>query len=906
MSGPLRPPRPCAPFAGRAEETRDLREFLAAETGPGPRVLLLHGPAGVGKSALAAHLVAPSASGTEVPVCWMPAGGEAPDPTAILLRVLGQLEADWGELALPGGGADAAVGSLTVRQACRRHFAARRALVVFDDVPSPGVAEALLAAFAQTRATVVLTARTAFALPHPRMRRHEVRPLDVHDCAVLAWRAGRRLPAGAEAESLLRLTGGLPSLIRLAGPLLEAGGHEAGETLTAWERTFPTDATGRATALISLAIDGLSGSCQAALERLLLYGTVPFGMRTAAELLGPGGPGHLDELREAGLLSRAHDDRWSLASARLDQEEEAARLTPPASHSSSRFFRSVRDALLEVLDGEATAATCDGVLRATDEYLDMALRPAAAREELTGPLARLLAMRCDAYRLAVLRRSLPDGRADLRAAFAEGVRDPECAPPLPSRQDTAGIRRAVAAHASGDLRDALRALGPEPSPDPGLRALADTLRGRILRDQGWVHEAEAAFTDAAARYHEGQQVRPGAWTSLHHAGLLLLTGRPDTARSFTEQALAVFRRTGDERGQAWCTTTLGRVHLATGHLEDAHADLTAAKAMHVVNGDFRGQAWSRYHLALAEADRSAEGEATGELIAALDLFELLTDRFGAAWAMHQLALVERDSDQAQALLHEAARVFRDIGCPHGLAWTELVLGAHPAISPYPALDRPHKAAHVEQARSLFSRLGDKSGELWSRYCLRLIDGDDAGVDDTLVELSTGRFTTSGEAGRLLEHRRERRPFPYRRDVVPRRARDTVWSERAFGPPVECRVRLTLLDGSPTRILLRVEAAGGHPWAGDGGRPVWLRAVGTPLTPADIEPAMSLVRPSPHATHGAEFTVVAHRAGLHRLRFTIADEQTGSVLQQVETEFDLPDTSAPHLVTAPHPEHARGA
>ncbi|MFF3977449.1 AAA family ATPase [Streptomyces sp. NPDC001828] len=903
MSAPLRPPPACTPFIGRAEETGTLRDFLSAGPGPaGPRVLLLHGPAGVGKSALAAHLVTPRPSGAEVPVCWIPAGGEAPDATGLLLRVLSQLDASVTELRLRYDG-PGSTGSSAVGDVCRDHFAAHPALVVFDDVPSVEVAENLLAAFARTRATVVLTAREALIpLSGVGTRRHEVRPLDAHDCAVLAWRTGRRLLVGAEAESLRRLTGGLPLLLRLAGPLLEAGGREAGETLREWERTFPKSPDERAKALLDLAVEGLTDACRMTLGRLVPYAPVPFGSDTATKLLARGALGALAELDDAGMLTHAHDGRRSVV-ATGPGGDSPAWITPL---DTNVLFRSVREDLLAVLDGDASPAKCARVLRDTDEYLDMVLRLPASRETLTQPLARLLTVRCDAYRLAVLRRSLETGRIDLGSHFTAGVRDPELPSAVTFRRRTDRIRLSFTSYELGHLGRAMQRLGPQPYPRAATGPVVATLRGRILRDQGWVHEAEAAFTDAAARYRAGKQLRPGAWTSLHHAGLLLLTARPDAARVRAEQALAVFRRTGDERGQAWCTTTLGRVHLATGHLEDGLVDLTAAKALHEVNGDLRGQAWTLYHLALTDADRNAEAEAIGQLTVAADLFESLGDRFGATWATHQLGLLERDAEEARRLLREAAQHFRDIDCPHGLAWTELALGSHPAVSPYPGIGKKHKTGHLERARDLLSRLGDRSGELWARYCLGLLDGDRAQVDRLLDALATGGFTTSREAHMLLEHRRGQRPAPYWRHAVPRRAGDTISRAPMGEPPLECRVRLTLLDGSPTRILLRVEAGDSHPWAADGGGGVWLRAVGTPLTPADIEPAMALVRPSPLATHGAEFTFTAHRPGPHRLRFTIADELTGSVLQQVETEFDLPDTADPHLAAAPHPEHVRGA
>ncbi|MFG3286981.1 hypothetical protein [Streptomyces sp. NPDC048111] len=858
------------------------------------RALLLHGPAGVGKSALAAHLVARWDSGSDWPVCWVPPGGDRPDPTTSLLRMLSQLDPQATQLRHPAG--DPTAGPGTVRDACRRHFASFPALVVFDDVPSAEVARTLLAAFEDTHVRLVLTAREPLtALTDHEVRRHEVRPLDVHDAAVLSWRAGSTLLTGADAEALWRITDGLPLLLRLVGPLLEgdAGPREL-------RRMLPRALGRRTAALAALALDRLSDTCRASVRRLDLYGPVPFSADTAAALSYTGDTGWIKELDDAGLLVPAYDGRWTV---------------PPAVRAAAAKYRPVSgkglaaaacEDLLGVLDGEARQATRRQVSRCLDEYLDLALVLPAVREVLLEPLGRLLAVRCDGYRLTALRRAVPADRTDLRERLDRAVREPEIPSGTLSAEAARRLRRASSAHEAGELRAALQELGPDPAQDPEAWAATETLRAQILSDQGRAAAADHAFTAAAELHGDLKRDRPRAWTTLHHAGLLLRTGRPRAARAAAERAGAVFRAIGDLRGLAWCATVLGRARLATENSAVGLVELRAAKALHERSGDLRGLAWTRYHLALGLADRDSQTEAVGELTAALDLFEALPDRFGTAWSMHQLALLERDSGEAPGLLRDAAEHFRWIDCPHGLAWTELALAGHPTVSPYHELGKAQKAGHLHEARALFATLGDEHGELWARFCLHLLDGDGDGVDAVLAELAQEEFGACEDARLLQTHRRRGRRSPSWHFDVPRRARDTIRAVPQEEAPQACRVRLTLLDGPPTRILLRVEAGRDHPWATASGRPVWLRAVATPLTPADAEPAVCLVRPSPLAAHGAEFTVTGHRPGLHRLRFTLTDDRTGTVLQQVETEFDLPDTSTPRPATAPRPARVRGA
>ncbi|WP_159052052.1 hypothetical protein, partial [Streptomyces niveiscabiei] len=72
---------------------------------------------------------------------------------------------------------------------------------------------------------------------------------------------------------------------------------------------------------------------------------------------------------------------------------------------------------------------------------------------------------------------------------------------------------------------------------------------------------------------------------------------------------------------------------------------------------------------------------------------------------------------------------------------------------------------------------------------------------------------------------------------------------------------------------------------------------TPLTPADITPEHAVtIRPGPpdDTDAGAEFRFTPLRPGRHRIRFTVEHHLTGTVLQELETEFDVTDTPGADL------------
>ncbi|MEH0446050.1 hypothetical protein QA811_20855 [Streptomyces sp. B21-102] len=112
----------------------------------------------------------------------------------------------------------------------------------------------------------------------------------------------------------------------------------------------------------------------------------------------------------------------------------------------------------------------------------------------------------------------------------------------------------------------------------------------------------------------------------------------------------------------------------------------------------------------------------------------------------------------------------------------------------------------------------------------------------------------------------------------------------------CRLRLTLLDEhpvprAPARIRLRVQAGPGHPWSAPDAHLPLLVVTATPLSAARIQPAAVSTRPSRAGDDNtAEFLFTPELAGAHRLRVTVHDQASGTVLQQVETTV--------HVASAP--------
>ncbi|WP_223185351.1 hypothetical protein [Streptomyces sp. CBMA152] len=663
---------------------------------------------------------------------------------------------------------------------------------------------------------------------------------------------------------------------------------------------------------------------RALLDVLRMYPAPEFSLKTARELMphavlarNSDADEAVAELVRAGLVEPVREGLHVLHSVVRDRPPNEGQLSGPGRATLDTAYRAMNQRLLSLPAGSL------------DEYVNAAVRSPLARRLLLERLSRLLVMRGEHHELAALAhaaRGEPVVLEDLRVPLAVSARD--TGDPL-AALDRLGedsdpeslVVQAVTLRQLGQLELAVARLDLMDSADTSramqYQRAALTARGAVLIDLGRADEADAALRMARTAHIMANDHHGAAWNDLHAARLHLLRGDAARCVMVLGSVSRTFSKVDDARGRAWVAT----LQLRANHLSDERATLLRhqwdeAIALHRAAGDARGVAWTQYWLALVFADRANMHRAKLILTTARLGFRHVKDSLGEAWAEHHLGVLTRDPEQAVAHLTAAARLFSECPCPHGAAWTELELALWAQEG---HLDRYTEdgLTLVRTAQRYFEEIGDRSGWLWAEYIgYPPPEGSGPAALRALCDAKypahlTARTRLAAHEGRGPGQPRAPRPLP-------RIARDTVTSgtwdrpvtllKRLPPAPTHCQVRLTLLDDTqPHRIRLTLTPGPAHPWsteATDTDTP-WLQATATPLTPATLDPPTALVRPSRNPAHQAEFTFTPHCAGTHRVRFTITDERTGTVLQRVETEMDIPEALQNDNVSAPHPEHVRG-
>ncbi|MEV0223637.1 ATP-binding protein [Streptomyces sp. NPDC050704] len=938
LRGPTPPPGVPVPFVGRDEEVEALAARLSrwAESGTNaedPKVVVLHGSAGVGKSALAAALV--ERLGPRH-VHWLPLDDLArAEPT--LLRLLAEHGAPRRpvvEAALTADRTgDQREFARELRQQCLEHIGG--SALVLDNV-HPTLGRELLEALHRGTNLVIITSRQKARWADAGAYLHEVRPLRAPDAVRLAQEVASARRAGfrpsPEHRGLVSAARGLPLWSRVAGALL--AGPEGTPPV-------PVRSPGR---LLTLAVDLLDPAAADMLLRLAARkaGNAPFTAHTVEALLPEGTdpsdvPHILSSLRLYELLLEPRDGHLVLPSAvaaavllrmpRIDRNVLTTRVRADMEKAATRGALGVA----RLLDGRSgpgcggsgeTWFTPDELAEHMDEF--MALlgrhRPLVGdRHDLADALAALLAVRGDAHRLVALHRASGDLA---RRGLSPLLRDLAMPQTFRSGQveetsAQAALEQADASYRSGELGRALTASDGAPAPQEADSAWLSVIRGAALCDQGRPLAAEKELEEAAETHRRIGCVRGRGWALLHHARACLSVSRAHEADHALGQASQALRTAGDIRGLNWAATERIRLRLLLGRAEAALDAAGRALTAHKQAEDVRGMGWTCHLLGLGHARLGRTADAQAALLAAAEHFRTCDDRLGLAWTRHRLALLRPDLWQVPDLRSTAAE-FAELGCDLGQAWALLEC----ALRADPSPAEPGDLAHAEQ---LFATLGDQGGLVWAQAvrARRLLPVEVANLIDLAWDLP--RDVHGRE--RLDEGIRTfwRATAEEARPVIPLHARDTVAVSDPHGhrplagylatgaaPPTapRCLIRLTLLDDSPTthataRIRLRVIPEAGHPWESFQDDLPWLTAVAVPLTPASVEPPTALLRPFPHEVHGSEFALTAHRPGVHVIRFTIALARTGTVLQQVETELEILDTDHPAGLAAPHAASLRG-
>jgi len=177
---------------------------------------------------------------------------------------------------------------------------------------------------------------------------------------------------------------------------------------------------------------------------------------------------------------------------------------------------------------------------------------------------------------------------------------------------------------------------------------------------------------------------------------------------------------------------------------------------------------------------------------------------------------------------------------------------------------------------------------------------------TLSYLSTRMWRTEDRAGavRLLREVTEVRSEVFGADHPTtlggsqRLQRYLAAAQNRPSPPANaCRVQVEFVgDQPPTtgqdgRIAVSVVPGPLHPWSAPGAARPALEVVATPLDLADVEPALAVCTEN----GPARFVFTAREPGVHRVRFTVFAQRTGTALQQVESTFTIAAAPPAHRV-----------
>ncbi|MGW4892550.1 BTAD domain-containing putative transcriptional regulator [Kitasatospora sp. NPDC004240] len=208
-------------FTGRAEELRELLGALG--TDGGPRTLVLAGPAGIGKTALAvraAQLLAGRFPDGRLLVRLRAEDG-TPRPLAEVLAELREVGAG------PGAGAGAGTPADPSQAAAlwRASLAGRRLLLILDDAPDEAAVRALLPATGPAAAVVTSRGQLAGLSPVHRLTVPPFSPPEALDLLARIVGPGRLGTDRAAATRVVEACGLLPLAVRVAGMRLAVLRH---------------------------------------------------------------------------------------------------------------------------------------------------------------------------------------------------------------------------------------------------------------------------------------------------------------------------------------------------------------------------------------------------------------------------------------------------------------------------------------------------------------------------------------------------------------------------------------------------------------------------------------------------------------------------------------------------------
>ncbi|SDX95318.1 DNA-binding transcriptional activator of the SARP family [Amycolatopsis xylanica] len=630
-------------FTGREDYVRELESALGADRGT-PPVVVLTGPPGTGKTALAmrvAHRLASRFPDGQLYVD-LAATGTPREPGDVLADFLHALGISG--KAVPAG--------LAQRAALfRSRLSGRRVLLALDDAATVQQVRPLLPASPGCAVLVTIRGR----LPELAGAKHvELTVFDEREAGqLLAGIAGtERVEAEpAEAAAIVRSCGYLPLAIRIAGARL--AGRQAWSLRTLQDRL--ADESSRLSELrvgdlgvrssFELSLRQLSEAARTAFCRSALLGAQDFPSWVMDELLDrPAAHDVLDVLVDANLLSLVGTDvaghpRYRLHDLLRCYAAELLAAQPPQGQALERVLTGL---LSLVKTAAAALPSAFGAMTgpALGKRLDSALvgDPLSWFTAERQLLAAAVQLAADAG-LAELAWQLTAAAVpfyDLRGAYDDWARSHQIA-----------LEAVVAAGNRVGEAVLARGLG----------------QVRLYHDE--YPEAERAMTRAAELFAELGDVRGEA---LAVAGL----GTVARVRERPSEALACYRRALgglDEPGEvAQMLNAIGSTHMLLGEFAEAEDWLGRARELAAEIGDAHREAKVLTELGTLHRETGRFPESLACLRLALSILDEIGDERCSAYALlgiGQALLATGEPVQARGVCDRALRVFRETGNRQG-------------------------------------------------------------------------------------------------------------------------------------------------------------------------------------------------------------------------------------------------
>ncbi|HZD00692.1 MAG TPA: BTAD domain-containing putative transcriptional regulator [Actinomycetes bacterium] len=735
---PAQLPPDLADFTGRAEQVTQIAALLAADrewrTGP-PAVVVsaIAGKAGVGKTALAVHTA--HRLRTHFPDGQLYANlhgaEERPaDPAEVLGRFLRALGVEGASIP----------EELEERTGLYRSLLAdRRVLVLLDNARDEHQVEALLPGLATCGVLVTSRSRLTGLAGVSAL---ELDVLEPADAVELLGRVAGETRVAAEPEAareLVRLCGGLPLALRIAGARLAARPHWRLVRLVerlADERRRLDELAYRGLevrASLALSYQGLDAAARTMLRRLGTLHAPDVAAWAGAALLDTSvseAEELLERLVEVHLLDvagqdprgqvryRFHDLVRVYARERAQAEEQAAERAAALARALGGWLGLAEQAhcnwcggnyLLVHGGGTRWLPDADTVRRLVADPLAWLeterLAIAAAVQQaaqagldelcwdLAATAATLYRARCyyDDWRetheqaLAACRRA---GNRRGQATLLLGLGEVDLSL---DRYEQAAVR----------LEEALRRFAEVG--DGHGRGLALYLTASVDRNHGNLAVAlkrcEQAYAALRTAGDRGGEVHALRWIGLLHLEL----DRPEVAQEYLEQALATTPEAG-RRLQPPVLHWLGEAHLRQGRFDQAAEAFLRALELMRRTGNFVGEPYVLCGLGVAYLREGRQQMAATTLSEAQQAARSVGDRNAEARVLHFLGechLAQGCLDQAAACLGTALAHWREARTVLWQARTLHALGAvHQAVGD----DEAAKAAWTE-ALALFTTAG---------------------------------------------------------------------------------------------------------------------------------------------------------------------------------------------------------